>query len=55
MVHGRYDVSGPLDIAWQLTKAWPEGKLAVIGDAGHSGGGMTSVLVEYLDRVASHS
>ena len=55
MVHGRYDVSGPLDVAWQLAKAWSDGELTVIGDAGHSGGGMTSVLIEYLDRVALQS
>jgi proline iminopeptidase len=55
MVHGRYDVSGPLDVAWQLAKAWPDGKLAVIGEAGHSSGGMTSALVKFLDRVAHDS
>jgi proline iminopeptidase len=52
MVHGRYDVSGPLDVAWQLSKAWPDGELVVIGDAGHSGAGMTPVMIEYLNRVA---
>ena len=54
MVHGRYDVSGPLDVAWQLSEAWPDGELSVIGDAGHSGGGVTAVVMEYLDRVAEH-
>ena len=51
-MHGRYDVSGPLDVAWQLAKVWPDGELAVVGDAGHSGGGLTPVMIEYLDRVA---
>ncbi|MBC8091892.1 MAG: prolyl aminopeptidase [Pseudonocardia sp.] len=52
MVHGRYDVSGPLEVAWQLSKVWPDGELAVVGDAGHSGGGLTPTIIEYLDRVA---
>lgn len=54
MVHGRYDVSGPLDVAWQLARAWPDGELKVIGDAGHSGGSMTPTMIEYLARVADH-
>lgn len=52
MVHGRYDVSGPLDVAWQLSKVWPDGELVVVGDAGHSGGGLTPAMIGYLDRVA---
>jgi proline iminopeptidase len=52
MVHGRYDVSGPLDAAWQMHRAWPDGELVVLGDSGHGGGSMRAVLVEYLDRVA---
>ena len=35
LIHGRYDVSSPLDIAWQLSKRWKTSRLAVIGDAGH--------------------
>jgi len=52
VVHGRYDVNGPLDVAWRLSKAWPGGELVVIGDAGHSGGGLPAAIIEYLDRVA---
>jgi proline iminopeptidase len=55
MVHGRYDVSGPLDVAWQLAKAWADGELRIIGDTGHSGAGMTAALIEYLDYAALHS
>ncbi len=35
MIHGRYDISGPLDIAWNLYQRWPESELQVIDDAGH--------------------
>ncbi|MDH6140272.1 MULTISPECIES: prolyl aminopeptidase [Kitasatospora] len=38
LVHGRYDMGGPLDTAWELTKAWPGVELHVVEDAGHLGG-----------------
>lgn len=48
LVHGRYDVSGPLDTAWDLHRAWPASRLVVV-DEGHGGAGMTSAMVEALD------
>jgi proline iminopeptidase len=36
IVHGRYDVVCPLEQAWLLHQAWPESRLQVIQDAGHS-------------------
>lgn len=36
IVHGRYDIVCPLLNAWDLHKAWPEAKLEIIPDAGHS-------------------
>ena len=45
----RYDVSGPLDTAWDLHRAWPASRLIVLADAGHGGTDMTSALVEALD------
>ncbi|RPI08451.1 MAG: prolyl aminopeptidase [Actinobacteria bacterium] len=35
LVHGRLDISGPPDIAWQLAERWPTAELVLIGDAGH--------------------
>jgi proline iminopeptidase len=52
LVHGRYDISGPLDTAWALHRAWPDSELVVIGDAGHSGGGMTEAVVAATDKFA---
>jgi proline iminopeptidase len=49
LIHGRYDVSGPLDTAWDLHKAWPGSRLVVCADAGHHGGAMTAAMVEALD------
>lgn len=49
LIHGRYDVSGPLDTAWHLHRAWPNSKLVVLEDAGHGGGSFTSELLGALD------
>ena len=52
MVHGRYDVSGPLDVAWRMHQAWPDSELVVLGDAGHGGGSMPAAVVAATDRFA---
>ncbi len=49
LIHGRYDVSGPLDTAWHLHRAWPNSNLVVLADAGHGGGSITSELVGAVD------
>ncbi len=38
LIHGRYDVSGPLATAWNLHKRWSSSRLHVLDDAGHGGG-----------------
>ena len=38
LLHGRYDVSGPLEVAWRLSKRWPDADLVVLDEAGHGGG-----------------
>ena len=54
LIHGRMDVSGPLDTAWELARAWPGAELVVIAEAGHSAGdpGMTEATVAATDRFA---
>lgn len=37
LIHGRLDLSCPLDTAWALARAWPGARLEVIGDSGHRG------------------
>jgi proline iminopeptidase len=37
LIHGRLDLSGPLDTAWELARAWPGAELVVINDSGHTG------------------
>jgi proline iminopeptidase len=46
LVHGRYDVSSPLETAWRLHRAWPASRLVVVDDAGHGGGSMGSALMD---------
>lgn len=49
VVHGRYDVSSPLETAWRLSQRWTTSELHVLIDAGHGGGdSLTSVIVEAL-------
>ena len=38
LIHGRYDISGPLVTAWQLRQRWTSSRLHILDDAGHGGG-----------------
>jgi proline iminopeptidase len=38
LIHGRFDVSAPLETAWRLAKRWTTSRLLVLDDAGHGGG-----------------
>jgi len=49
LVHGRYDVSGPLETAWRLHREWPRSRLVVVEDAGHGGGSFGSALMDALE------
>lgn len=54
-VHGRYDVVCPIKQAFDLQAAWPELKLEIIRDAGHSSGepGTVDALVKATDEMAA--
>jgi proline iminopeptidase len=52
LIHGRLDISGPPDIAWELAKAWPDAELHLVDDAGHGGPGLTDDVVAATDRFA---
>jgi proline iminopeptidase len=49
LIHGRFDVSSPLDIPWQISKAWPGSEFVVVDDAGHSLG-LGDATIAALDR-----
>lgn len=51
LIHGRFDVSSPLDIPWQISKAWPGSELVVVDDAGHSFG-LAEPMIAATDRFA---
>jgi proline iminopeptidase len=52
LIHGRHDISGPLDTAWDLYKVWPASRLVVVDDAGHFGGSMGAEFVAAIDGMA---
>lgn len=55
MIHGRLDVSSPLDNAWELARAWPDCELVIVEEAGHGAGypGMKEALLHATDRFAT--
>lgn len=52
MIHGRYDVSSPLSIAWALHKVWPASTLTVMEDAGHGGADLPDLVRSALREFA---
>lgn len=50
LIHGRYDVSSPLQTAWRLHKNWPVSELRVVNDAGHRGGSLAEQIVDALNE-----
>jgi len=50
LIHGRYDVSGPMDTAWDLHRAWPASQLVILDNAGHGGADMTQAITDALDN-----
>jgi proline iminopeptidase len=37
LIHGRLDLSGPLDAPWRIHQAWPGSQLIIVDDEGHGG------------------
>jgi proline iminopeptidase len=54
LIHGRYDVSSPLETAWRLSQRWSTSQLHVLDDAGHGGGNtLLPTIVGALDHFAA--
>jgi proline iminopeptidase len=52
LLHGRLDLAGPADVAWQLARAWPTAELHFV-PGGHTGDSeMDRLLLEATDRFA---
>ncbi len=54
LIHGRYDVSGPLETAWRLSRRWSTSRLHVIDDAGHGhGDAFLAAIMDALTQFAA--
>lgn len=53
LIHGRLDLSGPLDAAWRLHQVWPGSKLIVVDDEGHGGIKMAGLWSRVLQELAN--
>lgn len=54
LIHGRLDLSSPLDVPSTLAELWDASELVVIDDAGQTGGpAMTTALMAATDRFAN--
>ncbi|WP_018139730.1 MULTISPECIES: prolyl aminopeptidase [unclassified Thioalkalivibrio] len=54
IVHGRYDVVCPVEQAVELHRVWPQARMAIIADAGHSAAepGIVRKLIAATDTLA---
>lgn len=55
LIHGHFDMGGPLGTAWELAQAWPDARLVAVDDAGHLGSATMSreisgALDEFAER-----
>jgi proline iminopeptidase len=51
LVHGRLDLSSPVDVPWHLHRHWPDSELVIVDEGRHSGGhGMREALRVATDR-----
>jgi proline iminopeptidase len=52
LIHGRIDLSSPIDIPWQLAQRWPGSELVIVDEAGHGTGEprMAAALLAATDR-----
>lgn len=54
LVHGRHDLSGPLETPWRLHLRWPTSRLVVVDDAGHGTGSFGAEMVTAIDSMRKH-
>jgi proline iminopeptidase len=50
LIHGRLDISGPLQTAWQLHQRWSNSRLIVVENEGHGG---SAIWNEFTKAIAS--
>jgi proline iminopeptidase len=53
LIHGRLDMGSPLGTAWDVAQVWPDARLIIIDDSGHTGSEtMQRELRDTLERFA---
>ncbi|WP_119393956.1 prolyl aminopeptidase [Salinibius halmophilus] len=52
LIHGKWDISGPLDTAYQLHNVWPASELCILEEAGHGGIGFGQAIRQALAKFA---
>jgi proline iminopeptidase len=55
LIHGRLDLGGPLQAAWELARAWPGCELVVLERSGHTSSDIGDHVVAATDRFADPS
>jgi proline iminopeptidase len=55
LIHGRRDISGPVDTAWRLHQHWPASSLTIVEDEGHGGPIMMQLMCDAIDGFAAGS
>ncbi len=53
LIHGRLDVSSPVDAPWRIHRAWPDSELIVVDDEGHGGEVMAARWCHVLRELAT--
>jgi proline iminopeptidase len=53
LIHGRSDVSSPLEVPWQLSQRWRSSRLTIIDDAGHGGEHLVTATMDAVNRLAA--
>jgi proline iminopeptidase len=48
LIHGRLDVSSPIEAAWDLHRSWPLSRLVVVEDEGHGGDKMMNEMARAI-------
>jgi proline iminopeptidase len=51
LIHGRLDVSSPIETAWKLNNAWNSATFVIVEDEGHGGPKMIQAFVEATDEL----
>ena len=52
LIHGRYDVSSPLETAWRLSQRWTTSELRILEQGGHGGASLPTAIEDALDAFA---